>query len=481
MSRRLVVGPFNRVEGDLEVALEIAEGRIRSAEVSSSLYRGFESMLIGKDPLDALVIVPRICGICSVAQSAASAAALADAAGLSTPHNGRLAKNLIQSCENVADHLTHFYCFFMPDFAREAYAGQPWHGGFVERFQALRGNALADFLPARAGLLRVLGYLAGKWPHTLALQPGGTTRAITPTERVRLAGVLREFRAFLEQTVFADSLENVAALSSTSALADWAGQREADFPRFVRAALALKLDRIGRATDRFLSYGAYVGDAAPVFASGLRTAEGWQALDVGNIVEDVSHAWLAGGEPLPPMRGETRPLADGKAGAYTWCKAPRYAGQVVETGALARQVIDAHPLAVAMVGEQGGSVLARVTARLLEVARLLPQMEAWLREIEIGESFCTQWTALQEGAGIGLVEAARGGLGHWLRIERGRIASYQIIAPTTWNFSPRDAAGQPGALEQALAGLPVAEGDKSPVLVQHVVRSFDPCMVCTVH
>ncbi|MDQ5881688.1 MAG: uptake hydrogenase large subunit, partial [Pseudomonadota bacterium] len=278
MSRRLVVGPFNRVEGDLEVALEIAEGRIRSAEVSSSLYRGFESMLIGKDPLDALVIVPRICGICSVAQSAAAAAALAAAAGLATPRNGWLAKNLIQSCENVADHLTHFYCFFMPDFAREAYAGQPWHAGFVERFQALRGNALADFLPARAGLLRVLGYLAGKWPHTLALQPGGTTRAITPTERVRLAGVLREFRAFLEQTVFGDSLENVAALSSTSALADWAGQREADFPRFVRAAFDLKLDRIGRATDRFLSYGAYVGDAAPVFASGFRTAEGWQAL-----------------------------------------------------------------------------------------------------------------------------------------------------------------------------------------------------------
>ena len=99
--------------------LDVADGRVHSAEVSASLYRGFETMLLGKDPLDALVIVPRICGICSVSQSAAAAAALADAVGLVMPANGRLAKNLVQACENIADHLTHFYCFFMPDFARD--------------------------------------------------------------------------------------------------------------------------------------------------------------------------------------------------------------------------------------------------------------------------------------------------------------------------------------------------------------------------
>jgi hydrogenase large subunit len=86
-----------------------------------------------------------------------------------------------------------------------------------------------------------------------------------------------------------------------------------------------------------------------------------------------------------------------------------------------------------------------------------------------------------EGTGVGLVEAARGSLGHWLRVERGRIASYQIVAPTSWNFSPRDAAGTPGALEAALQGAPVRQGEATPVAVQHVVRSFDPCMVCTVH
>jgi hydrogenase large subunit len=66
-------------------------------------------------------------------------------------------------------------------------------------------------------------------------------------------------------------------------------------------------------------------------------------------------------------------------------------------------------------------------------------------------------------------------------VHRGRIHNYQIIAPTTWNFSPRDAGGQPGALEQALAGLPATASGQLPAAIHHVVRSFDPCMVCTVH
>jgi len=126
-------------------------------------------------------------------------------------------------------------------------------------------------------------------------------------------------------------------------------------------------------------------------------------------------------------------------------------------------------------------VLARVVARLLELALVVPAMERWVRALTPGEAFCAPWELPDRASAAGLVEAARGALGHWLRIERGKIAGYQIIAPTTWNFSPRDAAGVPGALEQALVGLPVGEDERVPLAVQHVVRSFDPCMVCTVH
>jgi Ni,Fe-hydrogenase I large subunit len=402
------------------------------------------------------------------------------------PPNGRLASNLILACENLADHLTHFYLFFMPDFARAAYRGRCWHDQAERRFKATVGEAQREAMPARADLLRLMGYLAGKWPHSLALQPGGTTRAVTATEKVRLLAVLREFRAFLSATVFGDALENVTAISSADQLAAWAQGRSADFPRFLAIAGDLGLARVGRASDGFLSYGAYSHggeDGQPLFARGLWRGA-WQPFDEPRITEDVTHAWLHGDRPRHPQQGETRPftgeLSD-RPDAYTWCKAPRYAGQVVESGALARQMVAGHPLLRALVAADGGSVLARVVARLLELALVVPAMERWVRALTPGEPFCRQWQLPDQASAVGLVEAARGALGHWLRIERGRIAGYQIIAPTTWNFSPRDAAGLPGALEQALVGLSVGEGESAPLTVQHVVRSFDPCMVCTVH
>jgi hydrogenase large subunit len=480
---RLVVGPFNRVEGDLEVMLDIADGHVREARVKSSLYRGFEQILPGKSPLDALVFVPRICGICSVAQSAAAARALATAMGVQPPDNGRLAANLIQAVENVADHVTHFYLFFMPDFARDCYESQPWWHAASARFKAVTGTAAGDFLSARADWLRAMGLLAGKWPHTLTLQPGGSTHPVNASERLRLLRVVRDFRRFLEGTLFGDTLEAVAALASAEELAAWADRHAgSDFGLFLRASHALHLAALGHAGVAFMSYGAYEQEGNRWWPAGV-WAGGPALLDAAQIAEDVSHAWYADAEaPLEPACGSTVPIAD-KEQAYSWCKAPRLGGEVVETGALARQLIAGHPLARDLVARNhgGGGVEARVVARLLEVARLVPVMESWIEGLRPGEPFAVEGELPAEADSAGLVEAARGSLGHWLSIRRGRIHNYQIIAPTTWNFSPRDAAGRPGALERALVGIPVGADGKAPVAVQHVVRSFDPCMVCTVH
>jgi Ni,Fe-hydrogenase I large subunit len=480
VSRR-VVGPFNRVEGDLEVTLDVEDGRIAAAYVNAPLYRGFEQILQGKAPLDALVFVPRICGICSVAQSVASARALAAAFGWQAPPNGRVAANLMLATENLADHLTHFYLFFMPDFARAEYAGRPWFEAAQARFAAVRGTAAAQVLPARAAFLRTMGLIAGKWPHTLALQPGGASRPLQASEKMRLRRVLREFRAFAEATLFGDALENVAALASLDALAAWGDAHAgSDFGRFLAIADDLGLQSLGRAGDVFMSYGSFPQENGRLFPAGV-----WDGaaapLDVGAVREDVRHAWYAEAEaPQAPAAGATLPLAE-KEGAYSWCKAPRLGGRVVEVGALARQVVAGHPLARALVAAFGGSVLGRVAMRLLEIACVLPRMEHWIEELAPGESYCVVGDMPDEAQGAGLVEAARGSLGHWLVVRSGRIHNYQIIAPTTWNFSPRDAEGRPGALERALVGVAASETGAVPTAVQHVVRSFDPCMVCTVH
>jgi hydrogenase large subunit len=480
---RVIIGPFNRVEGDLEVSLDLAEGRVTGAQVTVPLYRGFEQILAERPPMDALVIAPRICGICSVSQSMAAAGALRGLAGVIPAANGVLAANIVHAAENMADHLSHFYLFFMPDFAREQYRGRSWFDTIAARFKAVEGSASAQVLPARSRLLHVVGLLAGKWPHSLAFQPGGTTRAIDLGERMRLAGVLAEFRRFLEAAVFGCSLDRIAALSTPQELDAWAEDegRESDFGRFLAVAKDLGLDRLGLFGGPFVSVGAYDGFDGPLFPAGVASADGQvRPFETSAVAEDVSHAWMKDGV-LDPAHALTEPDAF-KEGAYSWAKAPRLAGQPAEVGALARQMVAGHPLIRALVAEaQGSSVRTRVVARVVELALVAMAAQDWAKGIHLREPFCAEAGTIGDGLGIGLVEAARGSLGHWMQVSGGVVRRYQIIAPTTWNFSPRDAQGRSGPLEQALAGTVVGELGAKAASVQHVVRSFDPCMVCTAH
>ncbi|RAI43105.1 nickel-dependent hydrogenase large subunit [Rhodoplanes roseus] len=481
---RLVVGPFNRVEGDLEVTLDVADGVVAAARVSAPMFRGFERILVGRPPGDALAIVPRICGICSVSQSMAAVAALRAVAGVVPPPNGALAADLSHAAENIADHLTHFYLFFMPDFCRDEYASEPWFDDVAARFKAIEGSAAGELLPARAQLLHVLGIIAGKWPHSLAFRSGGTTRGLDLGETMRLIAAVAQLRGFLERVLFAAPLEEVAALSDRAALdafAEAPRTRNGDFALFLRLARDLRLDRLGRGTTGLMSYGAYRGAGEALFRGGLYdpTTGGTGEIAPERIAEDVTSTWLADG-PVHPAEADTHPAVH-KPEAYGWAKAPRLDGRPVEVGALARQVVDGAPLARALVADGGSNVAARVVARLFEVARVALAMETWARGLEIGRPFCIPDLPSPDGAAAGLVEAARGSLGHWVTIRNGETARYQIIAPTTWNFSPRDARGVPGPLEQALVGTPVGERGARAAAIQHVVRSFDPCMVCTAH
>lgn len=144
MSRK-ILGPFNRVEGDLAVNLTLENGRVAQAQVTSPLYRGFERALVGRPLADALVVVPRICGICSVSQSVAAVRLMQALSGARPAANGERVMNIVHACENLADHLTHFYLFFAPDLAHADYAGQPWHADWAARL-ASGGPAARQWL-----------------------------------------------------------------------------------------------------------------------------------------------------------------------------------------------------------------------------------------------------------------------------------------------------------------------------------------------
>ena len=347
---RLIVGPFNRVEGDLEVQLELdaAGARVREARVVSPMYRGFENLLLGRDPLDALVIVPRICGICSVSQSVAAALALADAAGVTPPANGRHALNLMLACENAADHLSHFYLFFLPDFTRPVYADRPWHAEALRRFAAQAGERGRAALAARQRWFTLMGTLGGKWPHTHSIVPGGSSRAIDAAERLRLLGWVREFRGFAEQQLFGAPLEQVAALATEDALAAWADAApgQGDLRQFLAVSADLGLDTLGRGPGLTLSVGAYrqfggafafAGvDAGPGVGSGFDLAELGKERDVTAAIirrhRDADRHRLVrqDGDGLRPhhhLRAPTRPAPGGvlRRGAVRPARHPRVA------------------------------------------------------------------------------------------------------------------------------------------------------------
>jgi ferredoxin hydrogenase large subunit/hydrogenase large subunit len=183
-----------------------------------------------------------------------------------------------------------------------------------------------------------------------------------------------------------------------------------------------------------------------------------------------------------------------KTGAYSWLKAPRYDGRVMEVGPLARLVVGAQDGQSATIksavdgllktlgrpAADLNSVLGRHAARALECKLIADQCSQWLDALTPDEPTFTDFSVPESGRGFGLTEAARGALGHWLEISGSKIRTYQCVVPTTWNCSPRDDRGVPGAVEQALVGLPIADA-QNPIEAARVVRSFDPCLACAVH
>jgi len=243
-------------------------------------------------------------------------------------------------------------------------------------------------------------------------------------------------------------------------------------------------------------------------------------LDLGNpnqVEEYVSHSWYdyKGGKDkgLHPWDGETTLNYTGPQppfeqlnveGAYSWIKAPRWKGHAVEVGPLARVLMlhaSGHEPTKDLVGKtlstlqlpvQGlYSTLGRVAARTLETKIIADAMRGWydslVGNIRAGDTKTfneTLWdpsTWPKQAKGVGFMEAPRGGLGHWIVIEDGKIANYQAVVPSTWNAGPRDPKGQPGAYEAALQDNHTMANPDQPLEILRTVHSFDPCLACAVH
>lgn len=238
--------------------------------------------------------------------------------------------------------------------------------------------------------------------------------------------------------------------------------------------------------------------------------------DAEQVREYVTHSWYKyqnGDEKsLHPWEGETEFNYTGPnppydqlnvEDKYSWLKTPRWKDHPMEVGPLARLLVayahgrdDVKEVITEALTKLNApvtalfSTLGRTAARGLETRLIAHWMKEFygqlLANIKNGDTRTfnnEKWdpgTWPKEAKGVGLSEAPRGALAHWIVIEDAKIANYQLVVPSTWNASPRDVNNQLSSYEASLLNTPVANAEQ-PLEILRTIHSFDPCIACAVH
>lgn len=470
-----VVDPITRIEGHLKVTLEIdkaVNGTVTNARLTGNMFRGFENFLVGREPLDAALITQRVCGVCPTAHGIAAVLAMDDAANVQATPKGTLMRNIIHGAEYFHSHILHSYHLALLDYIDMANAmggalnKGPWaptYGGDRRIGGADLGRLAGNYVAALAMRRKahsVGAILAGKQPHAASIVGGGCTATPSSADIARMRSLVQELRDFTID-VYTPDMQLV-------------------FNTYYSDYFSL-----GVGSGRLLSYGAFRQGTGSVgnllMKRGIYDGSTVRpVMDHNLIVEDITASWYTGLDGLHPSKGQTKP-EESKDGGYSWLKAPRY-----KTNGVKKDVYEVGPLARMVIGGDYPaqiSVSDRELARTVEALKVLNAMLDWLDELEAdpeGPSFIA-YDPVSASKGIGLTEAIRGALGHWVSYDaKGKVAHYQIVTPTCWNSSPTDSNGVHGTMEQALIGTPIQNADL-PIEALRVIHSYDPCLACAVH
>lgn len=511
----LRISPLGRVEGDLDLRITLDDGVVTQAWTEASMFRGFEIILKGKDPQAGLIVTPRICGICGGSHLYKAAYALDTAWKTEMPHNATLIRNIAQASETLLSIPRWFYALFAIDLTNKNYAGLEEYDEIVRRFAPFVGTSYERSVTLSSKPAEIYAMFGGQWPHSSFMIPGGVMCAPTLSEVTRSIAILEHWKnEWLEKVWLGCSVDRWMENETWEDILAWAdendSQRSSDCALYLRFAQRAGLGGYGAGCGNFLATGTFFDpelyaqptiegrNDALITRSGIWDGGGFHDFDHLNVREDVTHSFFRGEKYLHPWQGVTDPIdpAQGKdQGKYTWAKAPRYeipgkGSLPVEVGPLARQVIagrpdaaghqDYDPLFLKALQDQGPSILLRTMARMHEACKYYRYVRKWLDEIDLHDRFYSKPVEPAHGRGFGSTEAARGALSDWIVVEDGKIENYQVITPTAWNIGPRDGNGKMGPMEQSFVGAEIKD-PTDPVEVGHVARSFDSCLVCTVH
>ncbi|MDH4125136.1 MAG: nickel-dependent hydrogenase large subunit [Gammaproteobacteria bacterium] len=540
---------------------------IRNAVSTGNMWRGLEIILKGRDPRDAWAFTERICGVCTGVHALVSCRAVEDALAIEIPKNANSIRNLMMLAQYTQDHLVHFYHLHALDWVDVVSALSadpaatsalqqsisPWPksspGYFrdvqnrIKRF--VESGQLGPFanaywgspaykLPAEANLMAVTHYLealdfqkeivkihtifGGRNPHPNWLVGGmpcsinvndtGAVGAVNMAWLNQVSDIIDKSITFVDQ-VYIPDLKAIASFYK-----DWnyggglSGKNVMAYGEFPAIANNYTNE------SWMLPNGAILnGDLGTVYDVDPRDPE--------QIREFVTHSWYQYPDPdagLHPWDGVTEPRFElgpnakgtktniealDEAAKYSWLKAPRWRGNAMEVGPLARYLVayargqeDIRAQVDGLLAELGlpitalFSTLGRTAARGLECSWTAHKMRVVFDEMlaniktgDVATANMQKWepeTWPADARGVGFGEAPRGALGHWIHIQDTKLANYQAVVPTTWNASPRDPQGNIGAYEAALLGTPMANPEQ-PLEILRTIHSFDPCLACASH
>ncbi len=540
---------------------------IRNAVSTGNMWRGLEVILEGRDPRDAWAFVERICGVCTGVHALASVRSVEDALGIQIPTNANHIRNLMMLNQYVHDHLVHFYHLHALDWVDvvSALSADPratselmksitdWPKSSPGYFRDVQ-NKLKRFvesgqlgpfanaywgspaykLPPEANLMAVTHYLealdfqkdvckihtifGGRNPHPNWLV-GGMPCSINVNETGAVGAIniawLNMASDIIDRSIeFVDKVYIPDLKAIASFYKDWgyggglSGKNVLSYGEFPMAPNDWSNDNLMMPSGAILD-----GNLSQIYEVDTR--------DPDQVQEYVEHSWYKYDDDsrgLHPWDGVTEPnfkLGPNAKGTktniealdedakYSWLKAPRWKGNAMEVGPLARYIIgyamgrdDIKGPTDDLLGELGlpvsalFSTLGRTAARGLEASwaahKQREVFDAMMANIKAGDTATANmdlwepatWSAQTKG--VGMAEAPRGALGHWIRIKDTKIDNYQAIVPSTWNASPRDPAGNIGAYEAALLGTPMADPTQ-PLEILRTIHSFDPCLACASH
>jgi len=422
---------IEKIEGEAELDFTFNDGAIEDVKINFGFYRGIEEILRGKAARDALVITPRVCGICNHAHLIAAVRAIENGyenSGLPMKLSSKAEdiREFTLSCELIQNHIKWFYLTILPQL--ESYVKDK-----SEENYAMKATYLSTTIT------KALAIFAGQWPHSSYAVPGGVTCDPTHLDVMQVQSLLSESIKFFEQVIVGIGLDDYLSIDSVSEL----HKIEGDFGKMLHLLGSNGMAEIGQSHDRFIVFGDCILSKAGK-----------------SIVTTVSNV-------------DTRYVSE-SAQKGTVAKAVAYKNRLYEVGPLARGMVAKTPIVKSLHKRYKDSLLTRVFARVHEVALLLEYSNQLLQNLKLDEPSCIldAHVKLYEFEGTGVVEAARGSLIHKTTVSNGIITHYDIITPTQWNLSH-------GTTEEQGIAVEAMVGSKSTEEASFIFRTFDVCSVCT--